>query len=511
MSKCVYERDFEDILIKSIDKMYNFVVSTYGPHGRNVLISDNGKVFLTKDGVTVAKAVEGDSETENAILKVLKQCAERTVQDAGDGTTTSILLAREFIHELLSLGKIWRGIPRMELYNAYVNRIKNVCKQLEMQSEAVDSKETLLSVASIASNNDKQIAELVTELIDSVGVNGSVSIKESKDTQTSIKILEGMRFASKVLSNSFLPDNKDKVILQDCVVVVSNSKIQFSQDILDLLTNAAMNKKSILFVCPDMDEKIIITLATNVERNLLKACVIVPSYLGNEKLEALEDIATVCGTVVGSSSILKRNKIEEWGYAKNIEITRNLTTIMDGAASPEQMDSIIETLKKRLSETEDEFLLNRLVGRINRLTSTIGILYIGGQTPAEITERKHRAEDALESCNSALKKGIVAGGGIGLLSAAQHFEPSNNPFDISIDNSIIKVCKEQSRKLYGTDIVPYRITNDQISEILDLRTYKFTSWKKDGIVESVWAVQSALQNAFSCAWLLTNAYGALVK
>lgn len=514
MKTVTYNEDFEKKLIKSAQLIYDFVISTYGPKGKNILISENGKTFLTKDGVTVAKAVTGLDNTENAILNVIKQCAERTVQDAGDGTTTAILLTYNFIFELLSLKKIWGNkIPNMELYDAYLKQIRLLCQQLEIDAVEIENKKMLLDVANIASNNDKLISELITDLIDAVGVNGNVSIKESKNQETYIKILEGMRFNSSLLSKSFLPDNQEKLVLNDCVVVISNSKIQFSQDIFEILSEAAINKKSLLFVCPDMDEKALITIAMNVEKKALQACVLTPAYLGQEKLESFEDIATICGTVVNSTPLLNRNKIQDWGYVKSVEITRNSCILLDGAASPEHIDSVVLNLKNRLKETEDEFISNRLISRINRLTSTIGILYIGGRTPAEVIERKHRAEDALESCNSALRKGVIPGGGVGLRLASFNLKcDETNIVEKFIVSSIRDMCSVQIKTLYNPWqwSNAYKFENNKLY-VLDLRTMELVDWKEHGLVESVWTVQSALQNAFSCAWLLVNTFGSIVN
>lgn len=509
--KLVSEKDFEEVLLKCVNRVSDYVLSTYGPRGQNVLISDNNKTFLTKDGVTVAKHIDGDDELENAIIKIIKQCTDKTVQDAGDGTTTSILFLKAFVTEILKICKVWSDVPKMQIFETFRNKIQNICNSLEDNSLPVSSKEMLHQVALIASNNDAQIAELITTLLDSVGVTGTVSITESKGKETTIKIMEGVRFGSKILANSFLPENKEKLILSDCVVVVSTTQIKFTQEIIELLTNVSANKKSLLFVCPDMHEQLLLTLAANVERGSLNACVLTPSYLGNEKLEVLEDIAMVCGTVPSHTSTLNRSNIKEWGYARNIEITRNLCTIVDGNASPEQLDSMVETLKKRVAESEDEFIINKLIARINRLTSTVGVLYVGGQTAADAIERKYRAEDALESCNSAMKKGVIPGGGTLLRYYGSENSKEKDAFENMVNRSVLNVCKEQSIKLYGPELVPYKLHKKQIKKVFDLSTNKFVDWVNCGIFESVWTVQSALKNAFVTAWLLVNCYGMIVK
>lgn len=479
-----------------------------------------------KYGIKLKEIEETNKYTEMMCIKVSNPDNLYITDDyiVTHNTTTAILLTYNFIFELLSLKKIWGNkIPNMELYDAYLKQIRLLCQQLEIDAVEISNKKMLLDVANIASNNDKLISELITDLIDAVGVNGNVSIKESKNQETYIKILEGMRFNSSLLSKSFLPDNQEKLILNDCVVVISNSKIQFSQDIFEILSEAAINKKSLLFICPDMDEKALITIAMNVEKKALQACVLTPAYLGQEKLESFEDIATICGTVVNSTPLLNRNKIQDWGYVKSVEITRNSCILLDGAASPEHIDSVVLNLKNRLKETEDEFISNRLISRINRLTSTIGILYIGGRTPAEVIERKHRAEDALESCNSALRKGVIPGGGVGLRLASLNLKcDETNIVEKFIISSIRDMCSVQIKTLYN----PWQWSNaykfentkpdDPWSEadklyVLDLRIMELVDWKEHGLVESVWTVQSALQNAFSCAWLLVNTFGSIVN
>jgi chaperonin GroEL len=515
MKEAICGEEFEKTLTKVASKLRNYVVSTYGPHGRQVMLSENGRIILTKDGVTVAKAVFGETATEEAILTILKQCAEKTVRDAGDGTTTSILLLQEFIDNILYQLKVAGDkVSRMDVYNIFKEIIVDICRAVESISIDVDSKEMLHHVAFVASNGDETVAKLVTELLENVGVNGNISIKESKNRESSIKIMEGMRFNSTVLSTSFLPDGVDKIILSDCVIVVSNTKIIWGQEVMDLLSDCIKHKKSVLFVCPDMDERLLLTIALNVEKKAIQAMVLSPAYMGAEKLEIFEDVALVSATHVNSTAHLNRSTIKEWGHCGTVEVTRGQCTLIDGKTTPEAMDAAIESIKKRLQDTEDEIMINRFINRINRLTSTVGILSIGGVTPAEITERKHRAEDAVESCNSALKKGVVPGGGVALLYAGSKLKIKKN--DVSFRNAVVqrmkRICEAQARELYGDGhFTCYHQTKDNRFKIKDLRSGEYVDFKEKGIVESVWTIQCALQNAFATAWLLCNSYGGLIK
>lgn len=402
----------------------------------------------------------------------------------------------------------------MEIKNTFESQIREVFKELEKMSCPIKDKKMLKDVAFMASNGDEQISNLIADLIDHVGNDGSISIKASKSPETYIQVVEGMRFNSNVASNSFLTDLQEKRILNDCVVIVSNSKIGYSDDIYPLIENIIVEKKSLLIVCPELDEKILLTLMVNVNRGVLNCCVVSPNALGNEKLDLFEDIGLICDVPVFPGGKLDRTDLNTWGYAKSVDISKNITTIIDGRAKPEIVDMSIVALRGKLRAEEDAALIRRLEARINRLTSMLGVVYVGGSTEAEIIEKKHRIEDALESCHSAIKKGIVPGAGSAFYCIGERFADSSTDTFLSlyIRERLVEIISSPYYTLYKD--FPFQrfceSVDGQITLVKDLRTGKFVEPIENGIIESVWTLEAATMNAFSAAFVLTNTFGTII-
>lgn len=511
--------EFQRKIENSVNQICDYVLATYGPFGKNILISENGKTFLTKDGVTVAKSIYSSDSTENAILTILKEAADKTVKDAGDGTTTSILFIKEFMRILKETVTAFSHIPSTTIYNCYNEQLKLICRKLEEDAVEVSDKKMLRDIAFMASNGDSIISELVSELIDNVGVAGSISIQPSKSEKTYIKIMEGLKFNSSVASNLLLDDLSEKIKLNDCVIVVSNTKIAYSDDLLRLLADTVENKKSLLFVCPDMDEKAVLTIVTNVQRKAVQACIISPAVLGNEKLEILEDVALICGTTVNPTQHLNRSKISEWGFAKSVEITKTNCTIIDGKAAGVLVDSAVEALRAKLRDEDHEPAARRIEARIARLTSTLGVLFVGGATDAEAVEKRHRVEDALESCHSAMRKGVLPGGGAALYHLADlnlyidNHDMASTKYLINdfINRKLCELLKKPSQTLYEKKDFILQNSKLEIDKVLDLRSNLYVNPIEEGLIESVWTIQAALINAFSAAWVLTNCFGSIIQ
>jgi chaperonin GroEL len=468
-----------------------------------------------KYGIKLKEIEETNEYTEMMCIKVSNPDNLYITDDyiVTHNTTTSILFLREFIKSINSAIKAFPHSTPTEIKEKFDECLQFVFKELEKNAEDVSSVKTLSDIAFMASNGDKTVASLISNLIDKVGVSGSVSIKNSKTGKTYIEIVEGMKFKSAIASSVFLNDLQDKKTLSDCVVVISNVNIEFSEDLLYLLSDCVANKKSVLFVCPNMDEKSITTIIANVQRGALNCAVISPAYLGGEKLEVFDDIALICGTTVNTTKFINRTKVSQWGYCKNVELTRTTCTLTEANASAELLDKTIESLRSRLASEEDENAQKRIDARIGRLTSTLGVIYVGGQTEAEIIEKRHRVEDALESCHSAMRKGIVPGGGTSFYKIFVHDENQKH-FEKDLLSSYIFdavswVCLSVPELLYGMKkYISFR--EDRIEKVLDLRTNKMVNPFENGIIESVWTIQSALRNSFSAAWVLCQAYGAII-
>lgn len=502
-------------VLKGVEKLAKAVTATLGPSGRNVLIERIGQAPLsTKDGVTVAKEIDLIDPIENIGAQLVKQVASRTNDLAGDGTTTSTLLAAELYKRGLEL--LADNTDVMEFKKGMDLTSKAVIEYLEENSTNITSEEQLEQVAKISANNDETIGKLIASAIEQVGTDGIVTAEESRTGETFLETVEGMEIARGFKSPYFVTNNDLlQAELKDVLVLIVDSKINSVKPLLPLLENASQKNKSLLIIAEDVDGEALSTLVVNKMRGILKCAVIKAPGFGDRQKLLLEDIAIVTGgNVVSKEKGMKlENYDPEWlGSAKKAVIGKEKTTLIDAAGKESEIEDRVKTIKIQIENSSSNFEIENLQSRIGKIAGGVAIINVGGASEVEMREKKDRVEDALHATRAAIEEGIVPGGGVALLNAGKTLEEY---FD---KEGLSESAKLGVDTVYEAVVKPFEciLKNAGYSEeaILDIRTKivkesGFT-WKgfnpktdklvdmfADGIIDPTKVTRLALENAIS--------------
>jgi chaperonin GroEL len=506
-------------IMNGANKLADNVASTLGPRGRNVLLQEKGKTpFITKDGVTVAAFVSCDDPFENAAAQVIKQAAIETNNTAGDGTTTATVLARGILRE--SQKFVASGVSPIELQRGVNLAVKEVLNNLDELSTPVTSLEDIRHIATISSNNDPAIGSLIAMAVDRVGQDGSITIEESRSLETSLDITEGFKFDSGYCASAFVTDERRSVMHhEEPLILVTDYKVTTVEQILPILEMVAREGRPLIIVCEDIEGQALAAMIMNAMRGTLKVAAIKAPFYGQERRNLLEDLSVSIGaTFVTRESGLKLRDVEmkHFGVAKFIESTKYRTTIVGGNCDFELIDEKIESLKTDIEQTDALDAADALQQRVARLASGVAVIRVGGSTEVEMTERKHRIEDALEAVRSAQEEGVVPGGGCALLRASQSIVimSSGHCNDMGLGISVVSsVCKEPIRQMAlnagdSPDIIIENVLKAPKEQGWDFRNSELVNLVKGGIIDPVKVTKTALINAASCAGtLMTTNFG----
>jgi|TARA_R110000824_G_scaffold160957_1_gene335938 chaperonin GroEL len=498
------------------------VASTLGPRGRNVLLQEKDKEpFVTKDGVTVARFVALEDAFENASVQIIRQAAIETNNDAGDGTTTATVLARAILSE--SQKFIASGVSPVELQRGIKLAVKEVVKNLKEASRPVASANDIEHIATISANNDHSIGKLIAMAVDRVGQDGTITIEESRSIDTSVDITEGFKFDSGFAAAAFITDERRSLMYhEDPLILVTDYKISNVEPILPLLETAARESRPLIVVAEDVEGQALAAMIMNAMRGTLKVAAIKAPRYGEERRNILDDLAISVGaTFVSRASGLKLKDVDmtHLGTAKFIESTKNFTTIVGSCSDYEKVEQRIETLTNLISDTDSLPDCARIQERIVRLGSAVALIKVGGATQVEMTEKKHRIEDALEAVRSAQEEGIVPGGGTALLRASQEMVIVTSGADpICSDLGYGAVIVQQACRQPITQMAlnsgesPDLIINEVLKSDKfygwDFRAGRLKDLVKEGVIDPTKVARCALQNAASCAGtLITTNFG----
>jgi chaperonin GroEL len=494
-------------LVKGIDTLADAVVSTLGPNGRNVVIANNGAPQSTKDGVTVAKSISLSDPEQELGVQLVKQAAIQTAEKAGDGTTTSTLLAREMIKAGLSA--LNNGENAVQIKRDIDNTVKEVVTNLKNNiSEDISGEEQLEQVASISANNDPEVGKLIATAIDKVGMEGVVHIEESRTGETLLETVEGLQFNRGYKSPYFVTDNNSMTAtLDNPLILIADQKLTQVKELLPVLEAVGSQGKSLLIIAEDIDNEALATLIVNKMRGTMKVCAVKAPDFGDRRKLILEDIAiTTGGVVFDKQKGMKLDKFSwEWfGEARTVTIEKEQTTIVDGKGGIQQIEARVEELQQQITKATTPFEIEKLQERLAKFTGGVAIIHVGGNTETEMKEKKDRVDDALHATKAAIEEGIVPGGGTALLYASSGLEAKTTGAQI-----VKQACAKPFNQILvnaGFDEVKGQIladslinSGDEVWAGYNIKTDETVNMKKAGIIDPTKVSRTALQNAASVA------------
>ncbi len=507
----LYSDDARRKILRGVEQLAAAVKVTLGPKGRNVVIDKKfGSPTITKDGVTVAKEIDLEDAFENMGAQMVKEVAEKTSDNAGDGTTTATVLAEAIYRE--GLKNVTAGSNPMELKRGIEKAVSKVVEELEKLSTPIKDKKEIAQVASIAANSDTTIGELIAEAMDKVGKDGVITVEEAKSTATTLDVVEGMQFDQGYLSPYFVTDaERMEVLLEDAYILIYEKKISSIKDILPLLEKIARAGKPLLIIAEEVDGEALATLVVNNIRKTFMACAVKAPGYGDRRKAMLEDIAVLTGGKAITEDLgikLENLDIDDLGRAKKIKIDKENSTIVEGAGKNAAINARIAQLKKQIEDTDSDYDKEKLQERLAKLSGGVAVINVGAATETEMKEKKARVEDALHATRAATQEGIVPGGGVAFIRTIAALEKMKLEGDERIGADIVKRAIEeplrqiaQNAGLEGS-VVVQRIKTEKTNIGYDVSQDAYVDMIEAGVIDPTKVTRSALQNASSIAALL---------
>ena len=499
-------------LLRGINVMSHAVKVTLGPKGRNVVIARTfGSPTLTKDGVTVAKEIELEDPAENLGAQMLKEVAAKTSDIAGDGTTTATVLAQAIYRG--GLKNVTAGANPMGLQRGIEQAVATVVEELKQMSKATKDRKEIAQVATIASNNDTTIGNLIAEAMEKVGKDGVVTVEEAKTMETTLDVVEGMRLDRGYLSPYFVTNpERMEVVLEDALVLIHEKKLSVMKDMLPLLEQVATSGKPFLIIAEDLEGEALATLVVNKLRGTLACCAIKAPGFGDRRKAMLEDIATLTGGKAITEDLgmkLENLELDDLGRAKKVVVDKDTTTIVEGAGKNKDIQGRIKQLRAQIEETTSDYDREKLQERLAKLAGGIAVIRVGAATETEMKEKKARVEDALNATRAAVEEGIVPGGGVALLRASEALDSLKLSGDEASGVSIVRrACEEPIRQIAenggfeGSVVVEKVKAMVPLTRGFDAETNEYVDMMQAGIIDPTKVERVALQHAASIAALL---------
>ncbi len=507
-----YNASARNALKKGVDRLANAVKVTLGPRGRNVLLQKSfGAPTVTKDGVTVAKEIELRDHIENMGAQMVKEVASKTSDVAGDGTTTATVLAQSIFHQ--GLRNVAAGSNSMEIKRGLDQASRKVVEYLRDVSKELPGREEISQVGAISANNDREIGDLIADAMDKVGKDGVITVEEAKTLETSLELVEGMQFDRGYLSPYFVtnPDSMEAV-LEEAYILIHDKKISGMKDLLPILEKISQMGKALLIIAEDVEGEALATLVVNKLRGTLKTAAVKAPGFGDRRKAMLEDIATLTGGTVVSEERgfkLENTTVEYLGQAKRITITKDDTTLVEGAGKKEDIKGRINQLKAQIEDTTSDYDREKLQERLAKLSGGVAVLNVGAATEVEMKEKKARVEDALHATRAAVEEGIIPGGGVTYLRAVKVLDDFELEGDQQIGVTILRrALEEPVRQIavnagHEASIVVQKILESENTNFgFDAQEEEFCDLVKAGIIDPTKVARIALENAVSVAGLL---------
>jgi chaperonin GroEL len=507
-----FDEEARSSLLKGVTVMAAAVKATLGPKGRNVVIDKKfGSPTITKDGVTVAKEIELKDKYENMGAQMVREVASKTSDVAGDGTTTATVLAQAIFRE--GLKNVTAGANPMGLKRGIEAAVDAVVKDLKGISKSTKDKKEIAQVATIASNNDKAVGNLIAEAMEKVGKDGVITVEESKSADTVLDVVEGMQFDRGYLSPYFVSDaERMEVNLEDAFVLIHEKKISVMKDMLPLLEQVARAGKPLLIIAEEVEGEALATLVVNKLRGTLSACAVKAPGFGDRRKAMLEDIAVLTGGKAITEDLgikLENIKLTDLGRSKKVVVDKDNTTLVEGAGKAKEIEGRIKQIRAQIDETTSDYDREKLQERLAKLAGGVAVIKVGAATETAMKEKKARVEDALNATRAAVEEGIVPGGGVALLRSAKAIDGLKLSGDEKVGASIVKrACEEPIRQivenagLEGSVIVEKVKSETVPNRGYDAESMDYVDMLQAGIIDPTKVERVALQNAASVASLL---------
>jgi chaperonin GroEL len=507
-----FEDDARSALLRGVNVLATAVKATMGPKGRNVVIDKKfGSPTVTKDGVTVAKEIELKDNYEDMGAQMLKEVASKTSDIAGDGTTTATVLAQAIVRE--GLKNVTAGANPMGLKRGIDKAVEVVVEELKKMSKSTKDKKEIAQVATIASNNDKTIGQLIAEAMEKVGKDGVITVEESKSAETALDVVEGMQFDRGYLSPYFVTDSERmECVLEDALVLIHEKKISVMKDMLPLLEQVARAGKPFLVIAEDVEGEALATLVVNKLRGTLHCAAVKAPGFGDRRKAMLEDIAILTGGKAITEDLgikLENIKLEDLGKAKKVVVDKDNTTIVEGAGKAQGIEGRIKQIRAQIEETTSDYDREKLQERLAKLAGGVAVVKVGAATETAMKEKKARVEDALNATRAAVEEGIVPGGGVALLRASSAVDGLKLEGDERVGAMIVKRALEEPIRnivenagLEGSVIVEKVKAEKVATRGFDAESLEYVDMITAGIIDPTKVERVALQNAASVASLL---------
>ncbi len=518
----LFNIDARDQLKKGIDTLANAVKVTLGPKGRNVIIEKKfGAPHITKDGVRVAKEVELADAYQNTGAQLVKEVASKTGDDAGDGTTTATVLAQAIVAE--GLKNVTAGASPMDIKRGIDKAVAKVVESIKNQSEKVgDNYDKIEQVGTVSANNDPVIGKLIADAMRKVSKDGVITIEEAKGTDTTIGVVEGMQFDRGYLSPYFVTNTeKMECEMEKPYILIYDKKISNLKDFLPILEPAVQTGRPLLVIAEDVDSEALTTLVVNRLRSQLKICAVKAPGFGDRRKEMLEDIAVLTGGVVISEEKglkLEQATIEMLGTADKVTVSKDNTTIVNGAGNKENIKERCEQIKAQITATKSDYDREKLQERLAKLSGGVAVLYVGAASEVEMKEKKDRVDDALRATRAAIEEGIVAGGGVAYiraLEALEGFKGDNADETTGID-IIKRAIEEPLRQIVANAgkegaVVVQKVREGKGDFGYNARTDVYENLHTAGVVDPAKVTRVALENAASIAGMFLTTECVIVE
>jgi chaperonin GroEL len=507
-----FDEEARSALLRGVNTMAEAVKATLGPKGRNVVIDKKfGSPTITKDGVTVAKEIELKDKYENMGAQMLKEVASKTSDIAGDGTTTATVLAQAIFRE--GLRNVTAGANPMGLKRGIEAAVGAVTEELKKLSKSTKDKKEIAQVATIASNNDKTIGNLIAEAMEKVGKDGVITVEESKSADTVLDVVEGMQFDRGYLSPYFVTDpERMEAVLDDALVLIHEKKISVMKDMLPLLEQVARAGKPLLIIAEDVEGEALATLVVNKLRGTLHCAAVKAPGFGDRRKAMLEDIAILTGGKALTEDLgikLENIKLEDLGKAKKIVIDKDNTTLVEGAGKASAIEGRIKQIRVQIDETTSDYDREKLQERLAKLAGGVAVVKVGAATETAMKEKKARVEDALNATRAAVEEGIVPGGGVALLRAAKAVDKLKLEGDEKVGAMIVRRALEEPIRqivenagLEGSVIVERVKAESVPNRGYDAETMDYVDMLQAGVLDPTKVERVALENAASIASLM---------